>query len=101
MESWTGRTTATRPEWQNLPLLTTQNAYFQALHVHNNFNYAALEVSVARRLGFCKAIGPRAPKRKRRKRLAKKLRKRGGMLRARGLVQSYWAAWPEMGWLHR
>lgn len=39
-------------------------------------------------------LGPRADKRKRKKRLAKKLRKRGNMRRCRGLVQSYYKAWP-------
>lgn len=44
------------------------------------------------------SLGPRAPRRVRRKRLAKKLAKRGNMLRARGLLQTYSRTWPAMTW---
>lgn len=44
-----------------------------------------------------KSFGPKAPLRRRPKRVAKKLAKRGGMLRCNGLMQSFYAAWPELG----
>jgi hypothetical protein len=40
-------------------------------------------------------LGPRAPVRKRPRRLAKKIAKRGCMLRSRGFVQSFFRRWPE------
>lgn len=44
-------------------------------------------------------IGPKAPERKRPKRVAKKIAQRGGMLRCDGLIQRMYAAWPVMGLL--
>lgn len=46
-----------------------------------------------------KLYGTRAPQRRRRKRLAKKIAARGGMLHYRGLVQSFYRAWPALRWL--
>lgn len=43
-------------------------------------------------------FGTRAPQRHRRKRLAKKIAARGGMLRCRGVIQSWLGAWPKMRW---
>lgn len=44
-------------------------------------------------------FGPRVDGRKRKKRLRKKLAKRGHMRRCRGVIQSTHRAWPAMKWL--
>lgn len=61
--------------------------------------YSAAEQRIAAIFGLL--AGPRAPKRKRPRRVAKKVARRGGMLRARGLVQSMATAWPAMAGRHR
>ena len=61
-------------------------------------DYAAIEYRTLRNLYG--ALGPRAPKRKRRKRLAKKIAQRGGMLKTCGVVQSYFDAWPAVRMYH-
>jgi hypothetical protein len=49
-------------------------------------------VSRMQRRMWGRSFGPVAPKRKRPKRVAKKIAARGGMLRARGVVQSLYRA---------
>jgi hypothetical protein len=61
---------------------------------HRSFDYRMPSLHDSFRSNY--NFGPRAPKRKRPKRLAKKLALRGGMLRCRGPVQSLAQAWPEM-----
>jgi hypothetical protein len=73
------------------PTDTTAQRFRHAIHDSIMLtDYACMERNLA------SLFGTRAPQRRRRKRLAKKLAARGGMLRCRGVIQSWLYAWPEM-----